>query len=210
MYESKREALVEKIKAKGIKNKDVLDAMLKVERHLFVLKALELHAYEDVALYHLDGQTISQPYTVAFMTELLSVKPGDKVLEIGTGSGYQAAILLALGAKVFSIEKSVTLFNHTRKLFEQLNLKANLKLGDGTIGWEEHAPYDGIIVTAGSKKIPKAFLKQLNIGGRLVIPVGSKESQSIKLIKKISDTDFTYKDYPNFKFVPLVGYDGWE
>jgi protein-L-isoaspartate(D-aspartate) O-methyltransferase len=156
------------------------------------------------------GQTISQPFTVAFMTQAMKVNPGDKVLEIGTGSGYQAAILYEMGMRVYSIERNVDIFYKTRKLFDGLGLRINTKCGDGTLGWEEYSPFDGIIVTAGSPTIPNSLKKQLASGGRLVIPVGDKISQRLKIITKIEEDNFSVEDIPEFAFVPLIGREGWK
>lgn len=210
MYEVEREELVEKLKRKGITDERVLDAFRKVERHLFVQPAMIHHAYADVALPIGHDQTISQPYTVAVMTQALKVKPGDKVLEIGTGSGYQAAILAAMDVRVFSIERNDKLYLRTQKLFDKLGIRAALRCADGTIGWEEFAPYEGIIVTAGSPKVPSTFLKQLAVGGRLVIPVGDKSSQTLQILTKIKEGEFDKEEIPNFAFVPLIGKEGWQ
>lgn len=209
MNETTRIDLAEKLHKKGITDKAVLRAMSRVERHRFIPKALEHHAYTDVALPIGYGQTISQPYTVAFMTQALSLKKESKVLEIGTGSGYQAAILLDMGMRVYTIERQFDIYVRTQKLFDQMELRALLKYGDGTIGWEEFSPYDGIIVTAGSPKIPESLKKQLSIGGRLVIPVGDKTSQTLIIIKKITDEEFETTEFPQFTFVPLIGREGW-
>ncbi|MBA4250114.1 MAG: protein-L-isoaspartate O-methyltransferase [Chlorobiaceae bacterium] len=209
MFESERKELVEKLRKKGITDENVLSAIQKIERHKFVSSAMVMNAYKDVALPIACGQTISQPYTVAFMTQELKIKPGYKILEIGTGSGYQAAILLEMGCNVFSIERNIEILNQTQKLFEKLNLRAYLKYGDGTIGIDEFAPFDGIIVTAGSPSIPKTLLKQLNIGARMVIPVGDRDSQIIKIVTKINENDFKIEDAPYFAFVPLIGREGW-
>ena len=210
MFESERKELVEKLKECKITNTLVLDAFLRVERHLFLPKALESHAYRDVALPIGFGQTISQPFTVAFMTQELQLKKGARVLEIGTGSGYQAAILINMGMRVFSIERQFDIYARTRKLFDDKNLNALLKFGDGTIGWEEFAPYEGIIVTAGSPSIPASLKKQLAIGGRLVIPVGDRSSQILTVITKVDENEFNQKEIPSFTFVPLIGREGWE
>jgi protein-L-isoaspartate(D-aspartate) O-methyltransferase len=209
MYESRRKELAELLYKRGIKSKTILKAFIKVERHLFVPKAMEHVAYKDTALNIGYGQTISQPYTIAVMTEALEAKPGNRILEIGTGSGYQAALLIEMGMNVFSIERNYELFENTRKLLESLNYRAYLKWGDGTIGLEEFAPFDGIIVTAGSPKIPAPLKKQLSIGGKLVIPVGDKISQTMKVLKKISEDEFETTDIPEFTFVPLIGREGW-
>ncbi|MDP3682508.1 MAG: protein-L-isoaspartate(D-aspartate) O-methyltransferase, partial [Ignavibacteria bacterium] len=196
MFESERKELVDKLIARKITDKLVLEAFLKVERHLFLPKALETHAYSDVALPIGFGQTISQPFTVAFMTQELQLKKGAKVLEIGTGSGYQAAILVNMGIRVFSIERQFDIYARTRKLFDEMQINALLKLGDGTIGWEEFAPYDGIIVTAGSPSIPVSLKKQLAIGGRLVIPVGDRSTQILTVITKDDENVFSQKEIP--------------
>lgn len=210
MYETERQLLIEQIKRKGITNEKVLDAMMKVERHLFVPDIMQQHAYEDVALPIGYGQTISQPYTVAFMTQALDPKPGHKILEIGTGSGYQAAILVQMGARVFSIERNDKLYNSALKIFDKLNLRVAARCSDGSIGWLEFAPYDGIIVTAGSPGVPQNLLKQLALNGKMIIPVGDRSVQSLKIITKISDEEFDIKEAPYFAFVPLVGREGWK
>lgn len=209
MFEQERFELVNSLRKKGITDERVLEAMLKVERHRFVPEVVRHHAYKDIALPIGYGQTISQPYTVAIMTQSLMVKPGDKILEIGTGSGYQAAVLYEMGAKVFTIERNIELYNRALKIFDELNLKIAARCSDGTIGWEEFSPYDGIIVTAGSPSVPKALKKQLAIGGRLVIPVGDRKTQVLKILTKISEDEFSVSEIPYFAFVPLVGKEGW-
>jgi len=210
MYETEREELVEALRKRGIKNENVLKAFLKVERHLFVPEVMRFNAYKDVALPIGQGQTISQPYTVAFMTEALNPKPGERILEIGTGSGFQAAILYELGARVFTIERNFDLYNQTMKLFDKLNYRIAARCSDGTIGWAEFAPYDGIIVTAGSPSIPENLKKQLAIGGRLVIPVGNKINQVMNILTKVDEEKFQIEEVPYFAFVPLIGKDGWK
>lgn len=211
MYEKEREELTKKLRKKGIDDEPVLSAISKVERHLFIAEAFIPKAYLDIALPIGFDQTISQPYTVAVMSSLLNVKPEDKILEIGTGSGYQAAILSELGAKVFSIERMFELYNKTQKLLEKLSYRVHLKCGDGTIGWNEFAPFNGIIVTAGGpNKIPEPLKKQLAIGGRLVIPIGDRISQTLNIVTKIGEDDFTYDKIPEFAFVPLIGREGWK
>ncbi|MEG8946124.1 protein-L-isoaspartate(D-aspartate) O-methyltransferase [Rosettibacter firmus] len=209
MFEEDRLELVNSLRKKGITDERVLDAMLKVERHLFVPEAVRHHAYKDIALPIGYGQTISQPYTVAIMTQALKVQPGHKVLEIGTGSGYQAAILYEMGAKVFTIERNYELYNRALKIFDELNLRIAARCSDGTIGWEEFSPYDRIIVTAGSPSIPKNLKKQLAIDGILVIPVGDRQTQVLKILTKISEEEFRVNEIPYFAFVPLVGKEGW-
>ncbi len=210
MYETERKELVEILRSKGISNQRVLDAFLKVERHLFVPDIMKQHAYKDVALPIGLGQTISQPYTVAYMTQEIDPQPKQKILEIGTGSGYQAAILYELGARVFSIERHTDLYNSAMKMFDKLNLKIAARCSDGTIGWEEFSPYDGIIVTAGGPTVPINLKKQLAVGGRLVIPVGDKQVQTLQIITKISEDEFQTNEVPYFAFVPLIGKEGWK
>ena len=210
MYETERQDLVDKISLKGIYDISVLKAIGEVERHNFVPDAMKHHAYKDAALPIGYGQTISQPYTVAFMTQALRLKPGYKVLEIGTGSGYQAALLIKMGMDVYSIERNVDIFYQTRKLLDKLGLRINNKCGDGTLGWEEYAPFNGILVTAGSPTIPKSLMKQLAVGGKMVIPVGNKYSQILKIVTKVDEENFEIEDVPEFAFVPLIGREGWK
>ncbi len=210
MSRFQREQLVEEIKGKGISNSRVLDAIRVVEREKFIPKTMAHLAYKDSALPIGYEQTISQPYTVAFMTEKLNLKEGDKVLEIGTGSGYQAAILFQMGMKVYSIEINLELHNKTKKLFDELGIRVHAKFGDGTIGWAEFAPYQGIIVTAGSPSIPNSLTVQLAIGGRLVIPVGPRDYQDLYVITRLSEDEYLKETYPRFVFVPLIGKNGWE
>ncbi len=209
MYEIERRELADKLSEKGIDDIFVLKAIGEVERHLFVPVAMKHHAYKDVALPIGYGQTISQPYTVAYMTQALRLKPGSKVLEIGTGSGYQAAILKNMGMDVFSIERQFDIYAKTQKLLDNLSIRVHTKCGDGTIGWDEYAPYDGIIVTAGSPNVPESLKKQLAVGARLVIPVGGKQSQILKIITKTDSEKFDVLDIPEFSFVPLIGREGW-
>lgn len=210
MYETERNELVEILKKRGISNVHVLQAFQKVERHLFVPDIMKQHAYNDVALPIGYGQTISQPYTVAFMTEALNPKPQQKILEIGTGSGYQAAILCEMGARVYTIERNFELYNLALKIFDKLGLKIAARCSDGTIGWEEFAPYDGIIVTAGGPSIPENLKKQLVENGKMVIPIGNKQTQTMKIVTKTSGDKFTIEDVPYFAFVPLIGKEGWK
>ena len=210
MYETERKELVDILKSKGISNKKVLDAFLNVERHLFVPDIMKQHAYRDVALPIGMGQTISQPYTVAYMTQALDPQPQQKILEIGTGSGYQAAIIYYMGARVFTIERHHDLYNSAMNTFDLLNLKIAARCSDGTIGWSEFSPYDGIIVTAGGPTVPLNLKKQLAVGGKLVIPVGDKQMQTLHIITKISEEQFQTKEVPYFAFVPLIGKEGWK
>lgn len=210
MYESERKNLVDTLRKKGITSEKVLDAIQNVERHVFIPDALRLHAYKDNALPIGYEQTISQPYTVAFMTQSLDLNPGQKVLEIGTGSGYQAAILFHMGMKVFSVERNFELHARTQALFDQLGIRAVLRCADGTLGWSEFAPYDAIIVTAGSPALPRTLANQLAIGGKIIIPIGEKRNQELKLFTRISENDFSIQVFPNFSFVPLIGKEGWK
>ncbi|KAF0152588.1 MAG: protein-L-isoaspartate O-methyltransferase [Ignavibacteria bacterium] len=210
MFEKEREELIQILKTRGIKNENIFAAFRKVERHLFVPEVMRFNAYKDVALPIGQGQTISQPYTVAYMTEALNPKPGQKILEIGTGSGFQAAVLFELGARVFTIERQYDLYNQTLKLFDKLGYKIASRCSDGTIGWSEFAPYDGIIVTAGGPAVPQNLMKQLVLNGKMIIPVGDKTTQTMKIITKFSEDDFDVKEAPYFAFVPLIGKEGWK
>ena len=210
MYETERKELVEILKKKGITNQHVLDAFMRVERHLFVPDIMKQHAYTDVALPIGMGQTISQPYTVAYMTQVLDPQPKQKILEIGTGSGYQAAILFEIGARVFTIERHHDLHSSAMKIFDKMNLNIAARCSDGTLGWQEFSPYDGIIVTAGGPSVPPNLKKQLALGGKLVIPVGDKKIQSLQIITKISEDKFQTHEVPYFAFVPLIGKEGWK
>ena len=209
-YERPRKKLVEILREKGIQDERVLMAIGKIRRHLLIDTALRPKAYNDTALPIGMGQTISQPYTVAAQTELLSIQPGDKVLEIGTGSGYQCMILCELGADVYSVERHNELYHHAKEALKREGYKANLKVGDGTLGWSTYAPYDGIVVTAGAPVVPEDLISQLNIGGRLVIPVGDNEKQKMLRIIRVSNSEFHQEELDNFKFVPLIGEKGWD
>lgn len=206
----RRNALTDKLKEKGIKDQNVLEAIRSVPRHEFVDTALENRAYEDTALPIGAGQTISQPYTVAAQTELLEVKKGEKILEIGTGSGYQAAILSYLGANVYSVERQEKLYHAAKKILSDLGYRPELKLGDGTLGWSAYAPYDGIVVTAGAPVVPEDLVEQLNIGGRLIVPVGNQKSQVMVRITRVSENEYDEERLQHFKFVPLIGEKGWD
>lgn len=199
-----RQQLVEVIKNKGITDEKVLEAIGNIPRHLFMDSGFLDHAYQDKAFPIAADQTISQPYTVAFQTELLQVKPGDKILEIGTGSGYQTAVLCELGAVVFSIERQRELYKKTSKFLPKLGYRAKkLIFGDGYIGLKDEAPFNGIIVTAGAPFVPKPLLSQLAIGGRLVIPVGD-EIQIMTLYIRKGVKEFEKHEYGEFRFVPLL------
>jgi len=208
-YAELRHALVEHLRRRGIRDERVLAAMEQLPRELFVHPAFIHRAYEDVALPLGYGQTISQPYTVAFMTSLLEVQPGDKVLEVGTGSGYQAALLALMGARVYTVERQWELYQRARQIFARLGLPIQTRFGDGSIGWQEHAPYDGIIVTAAAPQVPVPLREQLALGGRLVIPVGDLRSQVLVRLRRLSAQEYDYEEFGEFRFVPLVGKEGW-
>jgi len=203
-----RNKLIKKLRLKGIADEAVLTAIGKVPRHVFFDDALLAHAYEDKAFPIGEGQTISQPYTVAFQTEKLEVKPEQKVLEIGTGSGYQAAILLELGAKVYTIEFNKKLFEKTKIFLPRLGYTPYFFYGDGSKGIPAKAPFDKIIVTAGAPVVPSALTDQLTENGILIIPVGDRETQKmLKITKK--DGKLLKEEFNQFAFVPLLGEGGW-
>lgn len=205
-----RQRLATELAGKGIVDQAVLDAMRKVLRHAFVDSALAEKAYEDIPVPIGNDQTISQPFTVAYMTALLQLRPGHKVLEIGTGSGYQAAVLAQMGARVYSIERHRALLLQAKKTLHALGYDSvALKCSDGTLGWPAHAPYHSIIVTAGGPQVPEALPAQLAVGGRMVIPVGDREHQRMVLLTRTSVTDFESKEVNGFRFVPLIGEQGW-
>ncbi|MFU8813354.1 MAG: protein-L-isoaspartate(D-aspartate) O-methyltransferase [Balneolaceae bacterium] len=208
-YSVPRKKLIEQIREKGLTNERVLQAVQAVPRHLFVDSALWNRAYEDCALPIGCGQTISQPYTVAVQTDLLDVEKGDKILEIGTGSGYQAAILCELGADVYSVERHETLYRSAQAVLRELGYRPHLKCGDGTMGWSAYAPYQGIVVTAGAPVVPQELIKQLYVGGKLIVPVGTQEMQTMTRITRTSESDYKEEQLKNFKFVPLIGEQGW-
>jgi protein-L-isoaspartate(D-aspartate) O-methyltransferase len=210
MYKQQRFELVESLRFKGIKDELFLQAVLNVEREKFIPSGVRQHAYKDIALPIGYGQTISQPYTIAVMTEALQIKKGDKVLEIGTGSGYQAALLYEMGAKVYSIERHIDIYNEVLKRFEKLSIRVHCRCSDGSMGWESYAPFDKIIVTAGAPNVPEALKKQLAIDGKMVIPVGSMSSQTLKVLTKTATDEFEIEEIPSFVFVPLIGKEGWQ
>lgn len=203
-----RNKLVKILQNKGIKDPNVLQAIGKVPRHVFFDNALLEHAYQDKAFPIGEGQTISQPYTVAFQTEKLEIKPGDKVLEIGTGSGYQACILLELGAKVYTIEYNKKLYETAKSFLPKLGYKPFFFYGDGSKGISAKAPFDKIIVTAGAPVVPDALINQLAEGGILVIPVGNREKQVMLKIRK-KNGQLVKEEFDYFSFVPLLGEQGW-
>lgn len=203
-HQGLRNQLVKQLEEKGITDKNVLAAISKVPRHLFLNSSFEDFAYQDKAFPIGAGQTISQPYTVAFQSQLLEVQKDHKILEIGTGSGYQTAVLCAMGAKVYSVERQNELFKSTTVLLPKLNIRPkHLTFGDGYKGLPNFAPFDGIIVTAGAPFIPQPLMAQLKIGGRLVIPVGEKEQIMTLLIRK-NETQFEKHEFGDFRFVPLL------
>ncbi len=203
-HQGLRNQLAKVLLEKGITDKNVLEVIKKIPRHLFLNSSFEDFAYQDKAFPIGSGQTISQPYTVAFQTQLLELKKDHKVLEIGTGSGYQTAVLCLMGAKVYSIERQNELFKQTSALLPKLGIRPkHLSFGDGYKGLENHAPFDSIIVTAGAPIIPKPLMAQLKIGGRLVIPLGEEEQIMTLLIRK-NETQFEKHEFGDFKFVPLL------
>jgi len=210
MYKKQRYNLVENLRMKNISDELLLQAISNVEREKFVSPVMKPNAYKDIALPIGYGQTISQPYTITVMTEALAIKKGDKVLEIGTGSGYQAAILFQMGAKVYSIERNVDIYHDVLKRFEKVGVRVHCKCGDGTLGWDAYAPFDKIIVTAGAPDIPEALKKQLAVNGKMVIPVGTMNSQTLRILTKIAEYEFEIEDIPQFAFVPLIGREGWK
>lgn len=210
LYQQQRARLVEELRRQGIRDEPVLAAIGRVPRHRMVDPGLVKRAYRDEALPIGHGQTISQPYTVAYQTVLLDAHKDDRILEVGTGSGYQAAVLCELGARVFSIERLHPLYERTRHLLAELGYHVVLRHGDGALGWAASAPYDGILVTAGAEEIPKALLEQLREpdgtrpGGRLVIPVGHGDSQTMNRIVCTGPNTYERFRYDAFRFVPLL------
>ncbi len=205
-----RNKLVEELREKGIIDQRVLLAISKIPRHELIDTALHTKAYNDTALPIGMGQTISQPYTVARQTELLEIEKGNKILEIGTGSGYQCMVLCEMGAKVYSVERHNELYHRAKEALKKQGYNAMLKAGDGTLGWSTYAPYNGIVVTAGAPVVPDDLIKQLSIGGRLVIPVGDSKKQMMIKITRVSETEYQQEELDNFKFVPLIGEKGWD
>jgi len=204
-----RNKLVKELRLKGITDENVLAAVGRVKRHYFFDETFWAQAYLDKAFPIGEGQTISNPYTVAYQSELLHIKTGDKVLEIGTGCGYQTCVLLELGAKIFTIERQQKLYERTIKVLPHIGYKAKFFLGDGSKGIEEFAPYDKIIVTAGAPFVPEILLRQLKIGGILVIPVGDEKEQKMVTVIRVSENDFDKIVLDTFRFVPLLGDQAW-
>ena len=199
-----RKQLIEALRQKGITNERILEAFNAVPRHLFLDLAFETQAYSNTAFQIGAGQTISHPYTVAFQTQLLDLKKGEKVLEIGTGSGFQTCILCEMGAKVVSIERQRELFLKAKTIIHHFNFNPKLFFGDGYKGQPVYAPFDKILVTCGAPFVPEALLEQLRIGGVLVIPLGSGSVQEMQRITKISDTAFKTENFGDFSFVPML------
>ncbi len=210
MVSAAREGFVAELRARGIHDERVLDAMSKVPRERFLDATFARRAYEDSALPIGEGQTISQPFAVAYQTQVLDLKPGEKVLEIGTGSGYQAAVLAQMGVRVFTIERHIPLLETARKRLDSLGYhKVISRAGDGTRGWPEYAPFDAILVTAGAPDVPESLAKQLSPnGGRMVIPIGDMGRQRMYLIRKNGE-ELKAKELIDFAFVPLIGKEGW-
>jgi protein-L-isoaspartate(D-aspartate) O-methyltransferase len=209
-HQGQRRALARELRQRGIVDARVLAAIEAVPRHLFFEPAFEAHAYQDKAFPIGEGQTISQPYTVAYQTQLLGVQPHHHVLEVGTGSGYQCAVLLRLTAHVDSIEYNEVLFARTKQRLAALGATgAALHCGDGSVGLPDRAPFDGILVTAGAPGLPPALLRQLRVGGRLVIPVGDAQAQRMVRVTREGPESFVREEFETFRFVPLLGASGW-
>ena len=206
----RRKRLVDLLSEKGINNTSVLDAMREVPRHFFFPPDFLDQAYDDKAFPIGEGQTISQPYTVAFQTQLLDPKPGDRVLEIGTGSGYQAAILAQMGVEVFTIERVDALFRKTTEVLMKQKLPIHCFLGDGSLGLPSKAPFDGIVVTAGGNDLAESLKEQLKVGGRLVVPMGDRDIQKMVLLRRLVENKYERTEHGEFKFVPLLGKYGWK
>lgn len=200
-----RRKLADEVKSKGIKDERIVQAIATIPRHYFLDSSFVEFAYQDKPFPIGAGQTISQPYTVAFQTELLEVKKGDKVLEIGTGSGYQAIVLLVLGAKVFSIERQHSLYIKAKKLLPEMGYNPRLFYGDGYKGLPTYAPFDKILITAAAPEIPAELLKQLKTGGCLVVPVGPGDTQIMMRITKLECDNYKYEEFGHFRFVPMLG-----
>ena len=204
-----RKKLVRIVEGKGITDKNVIEALGKVPRHYFFDKAFLEHAYQDKAFPIGEGQTISQPFTVAFQTQLLEIRKGDKVLEIGTGSGYQACILMEMGAEVYTVEYIRKLYERTKKFLPTMGYKPHFFCGDGTKGLPAFKPFDKIIITAAAPTLPQPLIDQLQIGGIMVVPVGDSNLQRMVKVTKKSESKISNEYFDYFSFVPLVGKFGW-
>ena len=209
-FKEKKRRLIIDLRRRGIMSEEVLNAMGSLPREIFVHSAFVNRAYEDIALPIDCDQTISQPYTVAHMTDILGILPGQKVLEIGTGSGYQAALLYLLGAVVYTTERHDALYRNANAIYEKYNISIKTFLSDGTLGLPNQAPFDRIIVTAAAPEVPEELVKQLRIGGKLVAPVGDKDKQIMRLIVRINDKEYDEAETGSFQFVPLIGEKGWK
>ena len=208
---ARRRMVEDQVIDRGVKDGRVVDAMLKVPRHKFVEEALEGKAYQDAPLPIGEKQTISQPYMVAVMSEALALNGSEKVLEVGTGSGYQAAVLALLADRVFSLERIPSLARRARKVLDACGFsKVNIRVADGTHGWQDMAPFDAIAVTAGAPAVPQDYLDQLAIGGRLIIPVGDRSSQVLMRITRIGAAEYQEEQMLGCRFVPLIGRHGWK
>lgn len=203
-HQGMRKKLVEGLKIKGIRDEKVLEAIGKVPRHLFMESSFINFAYKDQAFPIGAGQTISQPYTVAFQTQLLKVTENEKVLEVGTGSGYQAAVLIELGARVFTIERQKELFQKAQAFLPEIGYHPALFFGDGYEGLPNFAPFDKILVTAGAPDVPAALKQQLKVGGRMVIPVGNETRQEMLVVTRLTEEDYKSEKHGGFVFVPLL------
>lgn len=203
-HKGMRNALVEEIEKKGITDVSVLKAIGKIPRHAFLDSSFDRFAYNDVAFPIGSGQTISQPYTVAFQSQLLEITPGEKILEVGTGSGYQACVLVELGAKVYSIERQKKLHDKTSKFLDSLGYRLNMFYGDGYAGLPTYGPFDKIIITAGAPEIPKKLLLQLKIGGWMVVPIGGDDGQIMTKVTRVKEMVFEQETFGEFAFVPML------
>lgn len=210
VFDEQRATLVEELRTKGIRDERILRVLGEIKREEYVHPAFIKGAYADSALPIACRQTISQPYTVALMTSLLQIQPGSKILEVGTGSGYQAMVLYKLGAQVFTIERFPELAQGAETIFKREKANIALRVGDGSTGWEEVAPFNGIIVTAGAPEVPPLLLEQLSVGGHLVIPVGDKRSQTLCRYTRMENGEYHVQKFSHFRFVPLVGLFGWD
>ncbi len=210
IYEKKLQEMIERLRQNGITNSRVLEALRKVPRHYFVAPGLELQAYDEKALPIGFGQTISHPFTVALMTQILDPQEGERILEIGTGSGYQAAVLCRLGCHVYSVEKIRELAQLAERRMKQLGCtyRVLIRIVDGSLGWATHAPYDAIIFTAGAPQAPEHLFEQLKVGGRLLVPIGSQKEQILTLFIK-DKNEIRKKEIKKLRFVPLKGEHGW-
>ena len=208
---ARRRMVEQQLKARGISDSRVLDAMLQVPRHLFVNPGLQSHAYSDASLPIGEKQTISQPFMVATMSAALELAGQERVLEIGTGSGYQTAVLSVLAKRVYSIERISNLAGKARRILDRLGMSnVNIRVGDGTIGWRDQAPFDAILVAAGAPEVPQDYLQQLEIGGKLVLPVGDQQQQVLLRLTRLAEGGFKREQLMGCRFVPLIGEQGWQ